>query len=598
MTRFHRLLAYVVALALPAGAALAMQGDRNNPAAAPVAGTAITGLTPVTDAMLANPDPADWLMWRRTWNSWGYSPLKQVDTRNVRHLRMVWARGMTPGLQEGTPLVHNGMLFMPNPSDVIQAIDGATGELKWEYRRKLPEDVTKVFPVPSINRSLAIYGTTIIDTSADDFVYGVDAATGKQSWETQILDYHKNAAQQTSGPLIANGKIISGRGCEPKGGPDACVIVAHDAATGKELWRTRTIPRPGEPNDESWGGLPDEARWHVGTWMVPSYDPELNLLYFGTSVTSPAPKFALAGNDKQYLYHNSTLALNADTGKIVWFYQHVVDHWDLDHPFERYLIDTVVAPDPSKVAWINPRVKPGEKRKVLTGIPGKTGIVYTLDRATGEFLWATPTVMQTVVKSIDGATGKVTVNPDSIFTATGGASKLICPNSNGGKNWEAGAYSPLTGLMYFPLQNTCADVIATIDKPVLGNLYGMGSKAKIAPGATNLGTVQAISVAKGTTEWKYEQHFATMSLLATGGGLLFGGDVAGHFRAFDQKTGKVLWEVMLGSAVTGYPVTYTANGKQYVAVSTGASLASGGTAALTPDARGAGNNSLFVFALE
>jgi alcohol dehydrogenase (cytochrome c) len=548
--------------------------------------------------MLANPDPADWLMWRRTWNSWGYSPLKQVDTKNVGHLRMVWARGMNPGLQEGTPLVHDGILFMPNPMDVIQAIDGATGELKWEYRRKLPEDVTKVFPVPAINRNIGIFGTTLIDTSADDFVYGVDAATGKQLWETQILDYHKNAAQETSGPLIAKGMIISGRGCEPKGGPDACVITAHDAVTGKEIWRTRTIPRPGEPNDETWGGLPDEARWHVGSWMVPSYDPELNLIYFGTSVTSPAPKFLLAGNDKTYLYHNSTLALNADTGKIVWFYQHIVDHWDMDHPFERLLIDTVVAPDKSKVSWINPKVKPGEKRRVLTGIPGKTGIVYTLDRATGEFLWATPTVYQTLVSNIDGATGKVTVNPEAIMTEKGGKPVVVCPNANGGKDWQAGAYSPLTNTMYYPLQNSCADVITTIDKPVLGNLYGLGIKTRFAPGTDQLGTVQAINVAKGTIDWKYQQRASMMSLLTTGGGLLFGGDSAGHFRALDQKTGKVLWEVSLGSSVTGYPVTYTAHGKQYIAVSTGVSLASGGSLGLTPEIHPAGSNSLFVFALE
>jgi alcohol dehydrogenase (cytochrome c) len=242
-------------------------------------------------------------------------------------------------------------------------------------------------------------------------------------------------------------------------------------------------------------------------------------------------------------------------------------------------------------------VKPGEHRKVLTGIPGKTGIVYTLDRATGEFLWATPSVYQTLVSNIDGA-GKVTVNPDALMHEKGGKPVLACPNANGGKNWEAGAYSPLTGLMYQPLQNSCADVITTIDKPVLGNLYGIGSKQHIAPGTDKVGTVQAISISTGVTAWKYEQRASTMSLVATGGGLLFGGDAAGHFRAFDQKSGKVLWEVMLGSSVTGYPVTYTAHGKQYVAVSTGISLASGGSLSLMPEIHPAGANGLFVFALE
>src|SRR5512134_3233467 len=197
-----------------------------------------------------------------------------------------------------------------------------------------------------------------------------------------------------------------------------------------------------------------EQRWHVGTWMVPSYDAELDRIYIGTSVTIPAPKFILGGVDKTHLYHNSTLALDPANGKVVWYYQHLNDNWDLDHPFERLLVDTAVAPDPSEVAWINPRVRPGERRRVLSGIPGKTGIVYTLDRATGEFLWARPTTRQTVVDSIDGATGKVTVNPQMLFTAAG-QERMVCPSSQGGKNWQAGAYSPLTNTMYFPLQNTC-----------------------------------------------------------------------------------------------------------------------------------------------
>ena len=224
----------------------------------------------------------------------------------------------------------------------MQALDARTGDLLWQYQRKLPADLGKFLPVFAINRNMAIYGDKIIDTSADDYVFALDAKTGALAWETKILDYQKGA--QHSGPIIANGKIISGRGCEPEGGPDACVITAHDATTGKEIWRTRTIPKPGEPGYDTWGNVPEEKRIHVGTWMVPSYDPQLNMVYIGTSVTSPAPKYMLGGNDKRYLHYNSTLALNADTGKIE-YYQHLVDHWDLDHPFERLLLDTAVAPD-------------------------------------------------------------------------------------------------------------------------------------------------------------------------------------------------------------------------------------------------------------
>ncbi len=546
-------------------------------------------LTPVTDAMLRNPDPKDWLMWRRTLDAWGYSPLDQVNRTNVRSLALVWSRALAPGVQEGTPLVHDGVLFMPNPLDVIQAIDAATGDVYWQYRRQLPDDLQTYFPTPTTNRNLAIYDNLIIDTSADDFAFALDARTGALAWDTKVLDYQKGA-QQTSGPIIANGKAISGRGCEPEGGPEACVIVAHDARTGRELWRTRAIPGPGEPGNETWGSIPYEQRLHVGTWMVPSYDPELNLIYIGTSVSSPAPKFLLGGNENTHLYHNSTLALDADTGRIVWYYQHVVDHWDLDHPYERILLDTAVAPDRTEVPWINPRVQPGERRRVLTGIPGKTGLVYTLDRATGEFLWARPTVYQNIVQTIDGATGTVTINPEVLFTAMG-QERLVCPGGGGGRNWPSGAYSPLTGLMYFPLQHGCANVTVTIDRPSLQSLYGIRMQGTPAPGAEG-GTVQAFSVETGARAWQYTQAASgTTSLMTTGGGLVFGGDQTGRFRALDHETGQVLWEVNLGSPVTGYPITYSVNGRQYIAVSGGGGLG-GARGRLGPVA-----NNLFVFAL-
>jgi len=553
-----------------------------------------TAFVPVTDEMLQNPSPSDWLSWRRTLNSWGYSPLEQINKSNVRNLKMVWTRGIGPGIQEATPLVYRGVMYLPHPSDLIQAMNAATGDLIWEYKRTWKEDVTKIVPAPSINRNLAIYGNNIIDTSADDHVFALDATSGKLAWETQILDMKESPAQETSGPIIAKGKIFSGRGCEAKKSALACVIVAHDAKTGKELWRTRTVPMPGEPGDETWGGIPFEKRSHVGTWMVPSYDPELNMLFVGTSVTSPAPKFMLAGNDHQYLYHNSTLALSADTGKIVWYYQHLVDHWDFDHPFERLLVDTAVAPSAADVSWINPKIKPGERRRVITGVPGKTGIVYTLDRQTGEFLWAKPTVRQNVVSNIEGATGKVIENPETQFTAVG-QQRFVCPTVNGGKNFQAGAYSPVMNVMFYSLQNACTTMTAIQDTPTTA--YAIQSNNQIAPGTDKLGSIHAISVETGKTLWKYEQRAGYMSLVATGGGLIFGGDTAGHFRAFDQSSGAVLWDVNLGSPVTGYPITYSIAGKQYVAVSTGNSLVSSGLNRLTPELRPSSASNIFVFAL-
>ena len=573
----------------------------------PIYAQPVDNFIPVTDAMLEVPAEGDWLMWRRTLDGWGYSPLDQINRANVNELRMVWTRALVAGSQEGTPLAYNGVVYMPNSNDVIQAIDARTGDLKWEYRRDLPEDVYEyVGGNARNNRNIAIYDRFIINTSDDDFAFALDATTGEIIWETQIFNYKVTPAGHSSGPIIADGKVISGRSCRPLGGPESCVIVAHDALTGEELWRRRTVPAPGEPGDETWGGVPFEERIHVGTWMPPSYDPELRLIYQGTSVTSPAPKFLLGGTDNKHLYHNSTLALDVDTGNIRWYYQHLNDHWDLDHPFERILVDTAVAPDPNAVTWINPGLRTGEVRKVLTGIPGKTGVVYTLDRQTGEFLWATPTVPQNVISHIDGATGAVTENAEVVFTRLG-QEVLACPTWAGGKDWEAGAYSPLTNTMYFPLRNTCARMLSTENprgerelaltaggqRPLA--IYALAARHQLAPGTDQLGTVRAISAETGVTSWLYEQRAATMSLVTTGGGLVFGGDANGRFRAFDQQTGEILWEINLGSPVAGYPISFAVDGMQYVAVSTG--TGAGINLRMTPELRPSRGNNLFVFAL-
>ena len=553
--------------------------------------------TPVTDLVLQDPSPNDWLMWRRTLDSWGYSPLDQITRENVKTLRLVWTRSLAPGRQEGTPLVYDGVMYMPQASDVIQALDAVTGDLIWDHRRDLPDDVYEYVGGNSANnRNIAIYDRFIINTSDDGYVFGLDASTGKIAWETQILDYKKNPAGHSSGPIIADGKVISGRSCRPRGGPESCVVVAHDARTGNELWRRRTVPAPGEPGDETWGGVPFEKRVHVGTWMPASYDPELRLIYQGTSVTSPAPKFMLGGIENTHLYHNSTLALDVDTGEIRWYYQHLNDHWDLDHPFERLLVDTAVAPDPNAVSWISPNLNPGEVRKVITGIPGKTGVVYTLDRETGEFLWATPTVIQNVISHIDGSTGSVTENPEAIFTAEG-QQVLACPNMHGGKDWEAGAYSPLTNTMYYPLRNMCQRLLATSSPDASHRIYALAVRHELAPGTDQLGAVYAISAETGETTWLYQQRAATLSLLATGGQLVLGGDANGRFRAFDDMTGEVLWEINLGSPVSGFPITFAVDGRQYVAVGTGGAATTPSFLQLTPELRPSNGNNLFVFAL-
>jgi PQQ-dependent dehydrogenase (methanol/ethanol family) len=545
---------------------------------------------PVTDEMLWKPDPSDWLTWRRTLDSQAFSPLDQINRGNVNQLRMVWARGMGPGNQESTPLVYDGVMYVPNSRDFIMAMDAKSGDLLWEYKRQYAGGITG-----GTNRNMAIWGTTLIDAGSDNQMYAVDARTGQLVWETAVLDPKKRASA-SSGPIVANGKVITGRQCQPDAGNDSCIITAHDAKTGKELWRTRTIPLPGEPGYDSWGDVPMAERWHVGTWMVPSYDPQSNLIIVGTSVTIPAPKFTLGGNDKQHLYHNSTLALNGDTGKIVWHYQHVIDHWDLDHPFERIITETAVAPDAKEVPWINPRIKRGEKRRVITGIPGKTGLVYTLDLATGEFLWARPTVKQNVISGIDGATGRVTVNPEALFSKIN-ETRLICPSSNGGKNWPAGAFNPESQVMFMPLQNMCMNATTTTDKRDPQRVYGLNMPGIIAPGTDKVGAIYAISAETGRTVWKYEQRAGMLPLVATKGGIVLGGDANGRFRAFDDRSGRILWEQNLGAPVSGFPVVFAVDGKQYVSVTTGNSLVANSANRLTPELKPSGAAQVYVFAL-
>ena len=551
---------------------------------------------PVTDEILQSPAPGDWMMWRRTLNSWGYSPLEQINKENVSELQLVWSSELSEGIQEGTPLVYNGIMYMPNPGDVIQAMNAATGELIWEYKREMPEDLADYISLATTNRAAAIFDDAIIYTSNDDYILALDVETGTVKWETQVLNYRTNPSKQSSGPVVIDGKAISGRGCLPIGGPESCVILAHDAKTGEELWRLNTIQRPEEGVEDSWGGMPWEERWHVGAWMMPSYDPELNLIYMGTSVTAPSPKFLLAGNDYKYLYHNSTLAISPEDGSIQWYFQHLVDHWDLDHPFERLLVNTKVAPQSDQVPWINPDIDTDKEYKVITGIPGKTGVVYTLDRETGEFLWARPTVHQTVVENIDGKSGEVTVNPDMLYSETRQQIE-VCPSLSGGKNWQAGAYSPLTNMMYYSLQNTCADTFVTLEQADREALYGITGREKLAPGETNVGTIQAISAETGELAWKYEMPGTSLSLVTTGGGLVFGGDIAGSFRAFDQQTGEVLWQIGLDSAVTGYPISFAVDGRQYIAVGTGTSIITSSQLHLYPEANPARDNRLYVFAL-
>ena len=343
--------------------------------------------TPVTGQMLVDPPAGDWPMWRRTYNHWGHSPLDQIDTTNVGDLRLAWAWTMAEGLQETTPLVHDGVMFLVQACDYVEALDVRDGTRLWEYRRPRVEHGATL---ACANRNGTLYEDKLFIGTHDAHLVALDARTGEVVWDVTVGDWEVGQ-HYSGGPQVIKGRVVAGMsGCYYLN--TRCWISAHDAGTGEEVWRTYTIPREGEFGYDSWGDIPDELRRGGSSWNAPSYDPELNLIYAGVGVPIPWGSVQRGTGDGDVLYTNSTLALDADTGEIVWYFQHTPnDEWDLDHPYARLVVETEVSPDPDAVEWLNGGIIPGSRRKIVTGIPGKTGIVWALDAATGAFLWAEPT---------------------------------------------------------------------------------------------------------------------------------------------------------------------------------------------------------------
>ena len=560
-------------------------------------------IEPVTDAELAVTPNGDWLSFRGNLSAWAYSALDAVNTETVGQLDFAWAAPMEAGPNEATPLVRGGIVYLPQTGDVIHALDARTGDLIWEYRREHnyldPEgaDPERRFgqALGRITRNIAIWQDGLFVATMDAFIIRLDANTGELVWETRVGD---SRMAHSSGPIIANGKVISGRSCSMSvhGG---CFLAAHDAEDGRELWRFYTIPRPGEPGDETWGGLPLERRYHVGAWHVGSYDPQLDLIYWGTSVPAPSPEVLRGSGAGSLLYSNSTLALRADTGELAWYFQHLPrDNWDLDHPFERILVDLEMEPD-EEAAWsINPALERGERRRVMTGFPGKTAILWTLDRETGEFLWARETVFQNVITHIDAHTGTVTVNEEVIPKARDEEYGVVCPAASGGKDWPTAAYSPLTEAIYAPLQDVCMSPIITGTGVGPPQGYGINFRMELAPNKATVGRLDAVSARTGESLWRFEEPAGMMSVMTTGGGLVFAGNTNRRFRAWDASTGEVLWETVLGGPVTGFPVSFAVGGEQYVAVAAGGSdLLSGLFNRLSNLTVRSGSNMLYAFKL-
>lgn len=537
------------------------------------------GFARVTDAVLQNPEPADWLRWRRDNGASGFSPLDQVTRENVEGLRLAWTREMSTGPQEPEPLVYRGVMYLPHTQGVVEALDARTGDLIWEYRRSLPEGMG-----PDMTRNLAIYQDKVFLTAEDGYLIALDASTGSVVWEIENGD-PSDRVNYSAGPIAGNGKVFAGLTCGT-GTSRACLLSAHDAETGEELWRRESVAGPGDPpeHNATWNDAPYDQRRKASFWLTGSYDPDLNLVYWTTASPYPYPELHKGTNGGDLLYSNSILALDADSGAIRWFFQmQPRDNFDMDHQDNPILADVEIG---------------GAVRKVVY-VLGKPGILWALDRENGEYLWHQQLVSyQNLYEHIDPTTGAITMNEALIPTAIGDA-PLVCPGMRGGKLFQTDAYNPVTNTLYSPVSNECTVFeVVPLDVSVSGVNYDQiehmqGSNEQV-------GRLSAVSAADGRILWTHDQRAALGSVLATAGGLVFVGDLHRYFRALDAGTGDVLWETPLSAPVTGYPISYAVDGTQYVAVAVGADTA--GTnhlARLYPELEAAdGGNALMVFALE
>jgi alcohol dehydrogenase (cytochrome c) len=448
---------------------------------------------------------------------------------------------MHEGDSEPSPLVYKGIIYLINPGNVIQALDGKSGELIWENWAG-PANRQDM-------RNIAIYNDKIIQATTDARLVALDARTGKQLWETAVAD-NTQGFENSSGPIVADGKVILGlAGCARYIKED-CYISAHDANTGELAWRFNTIAKADEPGGDTWGDLDNIFRAGGETWITGSYDPELKLTYWGTAQQKPwVPVSRHLTIEDEGLFTNSTVAVNTDDGTLNWHFQHVpAEALDLDEVFERVLVNR------------------GEDKLVFS--LGKYGILWKSDRVTGEFKGYKETVFQNAFTDIDPVTGRVTYRED-IQNAKLNEWTSACPSSAGGKDWHSMTYHEPSGLMIAPLSQTCLENAAREVALVQGG-GGLAASRKFfeMPGTDgNLGKIGAYHVDTMEEVWSHQQrasfHTGTMS---TAGDLVFVGDLDRRFKALDVNTGEVVWETRLGTSVQGHPVSFAIDGKQYIAV--------------------------------
>jgi alcohol dehydrogenase (cytochrome c) len=575
------------------------------PLLVPVAiGTLVNAQTrefnPVTTEMMVSPSPDDWLMLGRTYDEQRYSPLDQVNKETVSQLRMVWSRGLPAGAQSTIPIVYAGVLYVVSPINSVLALNATTGDLDWKYEREFVPGIRSAAAASTSSKSLAIYQDMIFYTSSDGYLVALDARDGSLRWEVESYDA-ESGAKNTSAPIVAEGKVITARACTDYAN---CFIAAHDAVTGKEVWKFFSAAAEGDPGGDSWGDVPTEKRV-ASLWGLPgSYDPEKRLIYWGTANPQPYTRLSRHGSPDGTsrtapadLYSNSTLALHADTGELAWYYQHLPgDDWDADHTHERVLVRTVINPDPDEVKWINPNVRAGEERDVVVHI-GEGGGMWVLDQASGEFLWAMPfpvDVPEFNISDIDVETGRTEINWDNVFKEDK-QTVLTCFHNT--RSYWPMAYHPGTNSIYVAFHDYCLGMTADLSSPT-GFINRSG---RLRPGvdpdkAYALGRIDLTS---GKLTRLYESGIpGNGAVLATAGDLIFWGDMDRRFRAFDAEDGEILWESLLGGIIQMSTITYAVDGKQYIAVMTGdGNSATRNPASLAGLTVPRGHNAIYVFAL-
>jgi alcohol dehydrogenase (cytochrome c) len=541
--------------------------------------SAIDKFRNVSSEELANPAPADWTYWRRSPNSQGYTPLDQITTENVSSLSLAWVWGMEAGRSQPAPLVRDGIIFIPNFGNVVQALDGRDGSLLWEYRRQFPEGGRS----GGLLRTLAMWEDMIFVATTDAHLVALDARTGAVRWDSEIAD-ETLGYSNTSGPIVADGVVINGiTGCG-RFFEQSCFITGHDANTGEELWKTFTIAQPGEAGGDTWGDLPLEFRGGGDVWITGSWDSELGLVFFGVAQAKPwmAASRGLTTDDSA-LYSNSTLAIDPKDGRIVWHRQHVPgESLDMDEAFEQVLIDIVDEP-------------------YLFTI-GKSGILWKLDRRTGEFVGLKETVFQNVFSDINLETGEVRYRED-IRNMQVGEWLSVCPSTAGGHNWQSTGYHPPTRNLVIPLSQSCMEMSPREVTFEVGSGGNQGDRRWMEMPNTEgqFGKLSALNVDSMEESWSIEQRapFLTAAL-TTAGGLVFIGDYDRYVHAYDVETGEELWRTRLATSAQGFPVSFAIDGEQYVAIPAGRD---GGSpwrigSFLAPElVSPTGHNALYVFKL-